>query len=78
VAVDMRRHTALTAARTANPERFASTPAPKILNLPDAAWINLPAKDPPTREPAPQNVPVQLVLASPTLKIPKSATAARS
>jgi putative transposase len=47
-AVDQRRHDALTAARAANPERFGTTATPKILTLPDAAWIN-----PPIREPAP-------------------------
>jgi transposase InsO family protein len=41
-ATDQRRHHALATARTANPERFTTTTNPKILNLPDAAWINPP------------------------------------
>jgi transposase InsO family protein len=41
-ATDQRRHQALAAARTANPERFTTAAAPAILNLPDAAWINPP------------------------------------
>jgi transposase InsO family protein len=41
-ATDRRRHQALAAARTANPERFTTTATPAILNLPDAAWINPP------------------------------------
>ena len=48
-AVDQRRRDALAAARAANPERFATATTPKILTLPDTAWIN-----PPIREPAPQ------------------------
>jgi hypothetical protein len=50
-AVDQRRHDTLTAARAANPERFTTATTPKILNLPDTAWIN-----PPIREPEPQHV----------------------
>jgi len=34
----------LTTARAAHPERFASTRTPKILQLPDAAWINQPSQ----------------------------------
>jgi transposase InsO family protein len=56
--IDRHRHAALTAARAANPERFSGATAPKILQLPDAAWINLPAQDPSTPDPAPQAVPV--------------------
>lgn len=48
-AVDQRRHHTLAAARAANPERFATATDPKILTLPDTAWIN-----PPIREPAPE------------------------
>jgi transposase InsO family protein len=47
--VDQRRQAALAAARQANPERFATTGTPKILNLPETAWIN-----PPIKEPAPE------------------------
>jgi transposase InsO family protein len=36
----------LAAARAANPERFATTTDPKILALPDAAWINKPQPEP--------------------------------
>jgi len=36
------REASLAAARTAHPERFSSTTGPKILNLPEAAWINKP------------------------------------
>jgi transposase InsO family protein len=50
-AVDQRRHDALAAARVANPERFATTATPKILTLPDAAWINPPIHEA-TPEPA--------------------------
>ena len=32
----------LAVARAANPERFTSSTAPKILHLPDTAWINPP------------------------------------
>jgi putative transposase len=52
-ATDQRRHSALAAARIANPERFTTATNPKILNLPDAAWIN-----PPTQE-TQQNKTVQ-------------------
>jgi putative transposase len=48
-AVDERRQTALAAARAATPERFTTTGSPKILNLPETAWIN-----PPIKEPAPE------------------------
>ena len=57
-AVDQRRQTALVTARAANPERFSTMPSPKILDLPVRAWINLPAKDPQTPDPAPQEVAV--------------------
>ena len=33
----------LAGARSRNPERFAATQDPKILTIPDAAWINKPA-----------------------------------
>jgi putative transposase len=46
------RHRALAAARAANPERFSTTRTPKVLDLPDAAWINPPVPDPTRREPA--------------------------
>ncbi len=36
------RHTALAEARARRPERFTNTADPKILALPDAAWINQP------------------------------------
>lgn len=36
------RRNTLTAARNANPSRFSSNRQPKILNLPEAAWINRP------------------------------------
>jgi hypothetical protein len=47
--VDKRRHDTLATARAANPERFTTATDPKILTLPETAWIN-----PPIREPAPQ------------------------
>jgi hypothetical protein len=34
----------LAAARTANPAPFTSSTAPKILQVPNAAWINPPAQ----------------------------------
>ena len=37
-----RRDTTLAAARATNPERFSTTTTPKILDLPEAAWINPP------------------------------------
>lgn len=40
--VTAHRSTALAAARLANPERFGTTNDPKILALPDDAWINRP------------------------------------
>jgi transposase InsO family protein len=40
------RSTALAAARAAHPERFGTTHNPKILALPDSAWINQPAENP--------------------------------
>jgi hypothetical protein len=49
-AIDQRRHAALAAARTANPERFTSTNPPKVLSLPEAAWINPPLRQPETPE----------------------------
>lgn len=36
------RATVLAAARTRNPERFATTNDPKILTIPETAWINKP------------------------------------
>jgi putative transposase len=41
--VNTQRSAALTAARAAHPERFSTTTDPKILALPDDAWINRPA-----------------------------------
>lgn len=38
------RSAALAAARTAHPERFTTSHDPKILALPDSAWINRPAE----------------------------------
>jgi putative transposase len=38
------RRTVLTQARTQHPHRFGTTSAPKILDPPDAAWINRPAE----------------------------------
>jgi len=37
------RSAVLATARQRNPERFSSTRDPKILTIPDAAWINQPA-----------------------------------
>ena len=37
------RSAVLATAREMNPERFSSTRDPKILTIPDAAWINRPA-----------------------------------
>jgi putative transposase len=42
-AVTQRRENTLAAARAATPHRFSSDRDPKILDLPDAAWINPPA-----------------------------------
>lgn len=53
-AVDETRNAALAAARAANPERFSTTSTPKILNLPEAAWINPPIRDPETPDPVAQ------------------------
>lgn len=36
------RETVLATAREHHPERFATTTSPKIITLPDAAWINQP------------------------------------
>lgn len=41
--VNTQRSVALAAARAAHPERFATTIDPKILTLPNDAWINRPA-----------------------------------
>ncbi|MGO9354095.1 MAG: integrase core domain-containing protein, partial [Mycobacterium sp.] len=38
------RRTVLTQARARHPHRFGTTSAPKILDLPDTAWINRPAQ----------------------------------
>jgi putative transposase len=38
------RRAVLTDARTRHPHRFATTRAPKILDLPDTVWINQPAQ----------------------------------
>ena len=39
------RRTVLTDAHIRHPHRFGTTHAPKILDLPDTAWINRPAED---------------------------------
>jgi hypothetical protein len=39
------RRTVLAQARARHPHRFGATTAPKILELPDAAWINRPAQN---------------------------------
>ena len=49
--VTAQRSAALTAARLAHPERFATNTDPKILALPESAWINQPAQ-PVTETPA--------------------------
>ena len=54
-AIDQRRHTALTTARTTHPARFSSTATPKILDLPDSAWINPPIREPANQDPQPQD-----------------------
>ncbi len=41
--VDRQRSATLQAARQAHPERFATSTSPKILTLPENAWINQPA-----------------------------------
>lgn len=43
--VDTQRSAALQAARQAHPERFSTSTDPKILALPDNAWINQPATE---------------------------------
>jgi putative transposase len=53
-AVNQRRRTALAAARATNPERFTATTTPKILSLPEAAWINPPIREPETQDPKTQ------------------------
>lgn len=45
--VTVQRSAALTAAREAHPERFATQTDPKILALPEGAWINRPAQPEP-------------------------------
>ena len=53
-ATTKRRHAALTAARLATPERFGPAPsAPKLLELPAAAWINPPIETTATETPVP-------------------------
>ncbi|MGH8967869.1 MAG: transposase, partial [Actinomycetes bacterium] len=49
--VDLQRSTALAAARAAYPERFATDTNPKILALPEDAWINRPAQPDTAAEP---------------------------
>lgn len=44
--INAQRSAALEAARQAHPERFATSTNPKILELPDNAWINQPAETP--------------------------------
>ncbi len=44
--VDAQRSAALEAARQQHPERFATSTDPKVLALPDNAWINQPAETP--------------------------------
>jgi putative transposase len=39
------RRAVLTDARAQHPHRFGTNTAPKILHLPDTAWINRPAQD---------------------------------
>ena len=41
--VNAERETTLAAAREQHPERFTTNHSPKIINLPEAAWINQPA-----------------------------------
>jgi putative transposase len=45
------RTAALTAARDKNPERFTTSHDPKILTIPEAAWINQPQTDQPVLTP---------------------------
>jgi len=58
-ATDQVRQQALATARAANPERFTTSGAPKILTLPAAAWINPPIPDPTADKtnPSPQTEP---------------------
>ncbi|RJO70114.1 hypothetical protein D5S18_30155 [Nocardia panacis] len=44
------RRDAPAAARERHPQRFTTTAAPKILDLPDTVWINRPAQAPATSE----------------------------
>ncbi len=44
-AVNAEREAALATARSRHPERFGADRSPKIINLPDAAWINQPAQE---------------------------------
>jgi putative transposase len=45
--VQQRRHQTLAAARQQYPTRFTTAATPKILNLPEASWINQPAAQTP-------------------------------
>lgn len=47
---DRRRRQTLAAARASSPNRFTSRVDPKILDLPDAAWINPPIQQPEDQE----------------------------
>ena len=44
-AVRAEREATLAAAREQHPERFTSNRSPKIINLPDTAWINQPREE---------------------------------
>ena len=45
VARNAERESTLAEARNRHPERFTTSRSPKIINLPDAAWINQPPQD---------------------------------
>lgn len=48
-----RRRDTLATARAATPQRFTNNVDPKILDLPDAAWINPPIQQPADQEQEP-------------------------
>jgi putative transposase len=52
-AVDQRRQNALATARAATPHRFSTSIDPKILDLPEASWINPPITAPDDQEQEP-------------------------
>ena len=54
------RDATLTQARARHPERFTTSRSPKIINLPDTAWINQPAQETAAEIPNPPLAPITL------------------